>query len=77
MARKTPKSRRTPVTARTPVRTATWSQSGGAATIVREEPVLASDEVATIYGHVRRDLMRIAVLAVALFAVIVAARFIL
>jgi hypothetical protein len=73
MARKTPKARRTPVTPRTTAR----SQAGSGQATARVEPALASEEVATTYAYVRRDLARIAILAACLFGLIVGARFVL
>jgi len=68
MARRKPKTRRQAGSSRarrTPVQ-------GGGPTAAPEPVETASPELAETYGYVRRDLIRIAVLAVSMFALILA-----
>lgn len=74
MARRKPKSRRktTPArTRRTPVKT------GAKAAEPQAKPAASTADLTETYGYVRRDLMRIAVLGMVMFAIIFASPFIL
>jgi hypothetical protein len=68
MARKTPKSRHQPATARSVGRTG--APSAGAAASGRSAPITTAADLEANYPVVRRDLVRIATLAAAMFALI-------
>ena len=73
MARKTPKSRRQPIPQRAPAgRQGARPDAGGD----RVPSATAPADVETSYPHMRRDLVRIAVLAVVMFTLIFASQFV-